>query len=74
MKRFKELFVLFVIAVALVLLAAVPAWAGKGGDPGEESCGIGKATAHAAIASTAAPGASEAGRTPPDECKGRDVF
>ena len=65
MKRVKELFALFVIAVALALLAAVPASAGQGGTPTAGSCGLGKSVAHEAIENQTGPGASEDATVPP---------
>jgi hypothetical protein len=71
MKRFKELFVLLVIAVAVALLAAIPASAGQGGTPTDGACGIGKSLAQDAVADQAAgPGASEVATVPPNLCKG----
>ena len=57
----------FVIAVALVLLAAIPASAAKGGNPTSGSCGLGKSTAHEAIDLPDSPGATEAATFPPSE-------
>jgi hypothetical protein len=65
MKRFCS--TVFVIAVALVLLAAIPASADKGGTPRDGSCGLGKSNAHEAIADQTGPGASEAATFPPSE-------
>ena len=56
-----------VIAVALVLLAAIPASAKKGGAPADGSCGLGQSVAHEAIADPTGPGASEAATFPPSE-------
>jgi hypothetical protein len=57
----------FVIAVALVLLTAIPASAAKGGNPATGSCGLGKSSAHEAIGDPTGPGASEAATFPPSE-------
>ena len=65
MKRFCS--TVLVIAVALVLLAAIPASADKGGAPRDGSCGLGKSNAHGAIADQTGPGASEAATFPPSE-------
>lgn len=65
MKRFCSTVV--VIAVALVLLAAIPASADQGGNPRSGSCGLGKSTAHEAIADPTGSGASEAATFPPSE-------
>jgi hypothetical protein len=65
MKRFCSTVV--VIAVALVLLAAIPASAAQGGNPATGSCGLGKSNAHEAIGDQTGPGASEAATFPPSE-------
>ncbi len=70
MKRSRELLALFVIAVALALLAAIPASAAQGGDPTAGACGLGKSNAHEAIEDETGPGASEAATVPPNLCKG----
>ena len=71
MKRLKKLCVL-VIAVAGLSIAASPAMAGQGGDPGTESCGVGKALAKDALEDEATPGATEIARVHPGECRGKD--
>jgi hypothetical protein len=71
MMRLKKLFALFVVALAVGLLAAIPASAGQGGEPTEGACGIGKSLAQDAVADQdAGPGASEVATVPPNLCKG----
>ena len=71
MRCFKKLFALFVVAVALGLLTAIPASAGPGGEPTDGACGIGKALAQDAVADQdGGPGASEVATVPPNLCKG----
>jgi hypothetical protein len=62
----KRLAVLVAAAMVLVM-AASPAWAAKGGFPTEGSCGLGKSEAQEGIADQSAPGASEFARLPPSE-------
>jgi hypothetical protein len=69
--------ILLVVTVALVMVAmavvmAVPAFADKGGEPPDSSCGIGKAGAHNAIEKPKkGPGASEAGHISTTGCSGQ---
>ena len=62
----KRLAVLVAAAMVLVM-AASPAWAAKGGFPTEGTCGLGKSEAQEGIADQSAPGASEFARLPPSE-------
>jgi hypothetical protein len=62
----KRLAVLVAAAMVLVM-AASPAWAAKGGFPNEGSCGLGKSEAQEGIADQSASRASEFARLPPSE-------
>ena len=62
----KKLGVLLAAAMVVVMLAiGTPAYAAKGGNPNEASCGLGRDLAQAGIANQAGPGASEEARVPP---------
>jgi hypothetical protein len=69
----KKARVVATLAAAVALTAAAPVSAGKGGNPAAGSCGLGKPTAHEAIADPTSPGATEASRVPPAEvgCTGK---
>jgi hypothetical protein len=62
------------LAAAVALFAAAPVSASQGGNPTPGSCGLGNATAHAAIADQTGPGASEDALVPPAEvaCTGHN--
>jgi hypothetical protein len=61
------------MVVITVMLVAVPAFADKGGNPSEGSCGIGRGV-HEAIEDETSPGATEFARFPPSEagCTGNE--
>lgn len=65
MKRSKRLLIPPVLAVTVALAAAAPAFAGKGGEATDGSCGLGKGGAQDAIADTTSPGATENALFPP---------
>ena len=67
MVRIKRLILVALAAGVLALGAATPTLADKGGHPQENSCGIGAAGAHEAIADQTLPGATEFARFPPSE-------
>jgi hypothetical protein len=71
MKRFKQVFALFAIAVAVALVGAIPASAEQGGIPTDGACGVGMSLAQSAVANQlAGPGAKEVATVPPNLCKG----
>ena len=65
MDRLKCSLVATVLAVAVSVVAAGPAFAGAGGVPTKGACGRGKTTAHDAIQDPTSPGATEAAKVNP---------
>ena len=64
MNRGKKLLILPAVIAAFAVTAAAPAFADKGGNPHQGSCGLGMETAHEAIASEEGP-RSQRGRDLP---------
>ena len=60
--------ILTAIGGLAALSTMVPVHADSGGVPHDGSCGLGKKTAHDAIANTAGPGASEAAKQHGQDC------
>ena len=60
-----------VVALMVVLLAAAPALADKGGNPHAGSCGLGEGRAQGEIQNPTLPGASEGGLAPLGGCNGQ---
>ena len=73
MTRCKKLLILPAVIAAFAVTAAAPAFADKGGNSHQGSCGLGMEIAHEAIESDEGPGASEAATFPPSEagCTGQ---
>ena len=69
----RRLTALLAMVAVVVVLAAAPAFAGKGGVVTEGSCGLGKEGAKIGIADPTSPGATEIAHQPPNEvgCTGK---
>ena len=65
MRRIISLVVVALVMAAMMLAMAMPAFADKGGDPADNSCGLGKDAVHSAQENPRSPGASEAAHVPP---------
>ena len=71
MRRMVLVVTVVAVMAALMLAMAMPAFAAKGGNPTDSSCGLGKTTVHEANEDPTKPGASEDGTESTEFCSGR---
>ena len=73
MRRIRIAVATVMVAAGLLTALAAPASAGQGGIPAPNSCGLGRGSAHDAIADQTSPGATEASHVKPSDvgCTGK---